>query len=297
MIRMDRLSAFVVFAEERSFTRAARRLNLSQPALHVQIRNLSADLGVALYVREGRSLSLTDAGRAVAAFGREIAGRTDRFLADLHGVAPEQPVVLCAGEAITRYRLVPAIQATSAPLRLVLGNADQALAMIADGRAHLAVVGATGPRPGIDARPLLAVPQMIAIPRGHPLWIPPSSLSSPQTPQPPPLSLTDLAGHDLIVPPPGRPHREALAAALAARDLPWQVAVEAQGWDLMVQLVAAGLGLAVVNGIVPAPPDVALRPVHDLPQIRYDLLRREDAPAIPAVDDLVDCLFRACDRP
>ncbi|MEZ4237263.1 MAG: LysR family transcriptional regulator [Myxococcota bacterium] len=272
MIRSDRLAHFVAFAEERSFTRAARRLHLSQPALHLQIRQLADEIGVPLYVREGRALRITPAGERLCAFGREVADRTERLVAELRGEVAG-PVILCAGEAITRYRLVAAIRAHPEPLRLVIGDAEQAMAHVADGRAHVGVVGAVPPRAGLRATPLLEVPQVLAVPEGHRLAGAPS------------VALAALAGEALVVPPPGRPHREALARALGST--PWQVALEVHGWDLMLQLVAAGLGLAVVNGIVPAPAGVALVPVRDLPPVRYDVVVRAGAPPIPAVERLV----------
>ena len=54
MIDSDRLRSFIAFGEELSFTRAAARLHLSQPALHVQVARLTEELGVLLYRRVGR---------------------------------------------------------------------------------------------------------------------------------------------------------------------------------------------------------------------------------------------------
>jgi DNA-binding transcriptional LysR family regulator len=69
MINSEWVRAFVTFAETLNFTHAATRLHISQPALHVQIRKLGESLQTPLYVRHGRSLTLTDEGRKVLAFG------------------------------------------------------------------------------------------------------------------------------------------------------------------------------------------------------------------------------------
>ena len=275
MIRSDRLSNFVVFAETLSFTHAARRLRLSQPALHVQVTQLAETVGVPLYVREGRGLRLTAAGARLAAFGREQADRTNRLLAELRG-APAGPVILCAGEAITRYRLVDRLRGYPAPLRLLVGNAEQTADQILDGLAHVGVTGALSPRDGLVSHPFVEVPQMLAVPTEHPLA---STSAAP---------LDALAGESLVVPPADRPHRQALALALGSR--PWRVAVEVSGWDLMLKLVSAGFGLAVVNGIVVPPDDVVLVPLPELPKIRYDVLIREGDP-VPAVQHLMATLM------
>ena len=88
MIDSVRLASFRMFAEELNFTRAAARLHISQPALHVQISTLADSLGLALYRRTGRSLSLTSAGQALLGFARDSERRTETFLASLGRPTP-----------------------------------------------------------------------------------------------------------------------------------------------------------------------------------------------------------------
>src|SRR5256885_6384028 len=56
------LSAFLAVAEERSFTKAAKRLNVSQSALGPAVRGLEEQIGVRLLARTTRSVAPTDAG-------------------------------------------------------------------------------------------------------------------------------------------------------------------------------------------------------------------------------------------
>ncbi|MGE0094854.1 MAG: LysR family transcriptional regulator [Alphaproteobacteria bacterium] len=62
-MKLDRIKHFVVMAEELHFGRAARRLNLSQPSLTLQIQNLEAEVGMTLIRRSKRRAELTPAGR------------------------------------------------------------------------------------------------------------------------------------------------------------------------------------------------------------------------------------------
>ena len=76
------LSAFLTVAEERSFTRAAKRLNISTSGLSHTIRRLEEQIGVRLLTRTTRSVSPTDAGERLLAHLRPA-------LADIRGVLTE----------------------------------------------------------------------------------------------------------------------------------------------------------------------------------------------------------------
>src|SRR5688572_9029312 len=98
MIDSEWLRAFVAFGETLNFTRAAERMHVSQPALHVQIKKLSQSLDLQLYARRGRSLELTPPGRKLLAFGREQRDRESSLLEELKPGRASSSVVLTAGE-------------------------------------------------------------------------------------------------------------------------------------------------------------------------------------------------------
>jgi DNA-binding transcriptional LysR family regulator len=80
-LNLSRLRAFLLVAEELSFTRAAARLHVAQQALSATIRRLERDVGVRLFDRSTRAVQLTPAGHA-------LVRRTRRALDELaHGIA------------------------------------------------------------------------------------------------------------------------------------------------------------------------------------------------------------------
>ncbi len=269
MLHLEWLEGFTVFAEHLSFTAAARALHLSQPALHVQIGKLSAELGVPLYVRHGQRLELTADGRRVLLFAREMGERERAFRDVLRAGESLQPVALAAGEGSFLYLLGPAIRAFSAaaraPLRLLTRDLDATLAAVRSGEAHLGVAPVEGAPQGLTIDHLTEVAQVLAVPAAHPLARRRS------------IKLRDLEGARLVVPPPGRPHRAAITAALLAAGVAWEPAVEASGWEPMLHFVALGVGIAIVNACCRLPRGLVARPLPELPRRSYSVIRRRDA--------------------
>jgi len=279
-VSADALASFVVFANHLNFTHAAAELHISQPALHVKIRKLTQALGRPLYHRNGRRLVLTADGETVARFARAHDERLTHFLADFAGATAQRPVILAAGQGAYLYLLGDPIRALLAeePTRLRLINCDhrQMLATIRAGQAHLGV-GVLDVLPDdLSAVELATYPQVLLLPEGHRLAAHPS------------VSLPDLAGTSLVVPPQHRPHRLLLERALRAAGANWTVAVEAEGWPLITHFVALGVGLAIVNGCVPAPPGLVARPVTDLPSVTYHAVHQPTALSDPRVAGLLD---------
>jgi DNA-binding transcriptional LysR family regulator len=268
----EALAAFAVFAEHRNFTRAAEELHISQPALHVKVRNLARTLGRPLYRREGRRLELTPEGQAVARFARQLDDQFAVFLSELAGAAPTRPVVLAAGEGAFLYVLSGAVRqlldASGLRLRLRTCHRDDMLEAIRSGQAQLGVGVLEVLPDDLEVVVLATYPQVALLQPIHPLARHRS------------LLLADLTGAQLILPPPGRPHRVALERALRAATVNWSLTVEAEGWPLMAHFAALGVGVAIVNGCVRPGPDAVARTITDLPEVAYLAVHR-----LGALDD------------
>jgi len=92
-----RLEGFVVVAEEGSFSAAARRLHVSQPALSHNISALEDQLGVELFVRTSSGVEATPAGRGLLGEARAVLARHDQMLRVMSGYAGEGGGVIGLG--------------------------------------------------------------------------------------------------------------------------------------------------------------------------------------------------------
>ena len=270
VLKLEWLEGFAVFAEHLNFTHAARALHLSQPALHAQIRRLSEALGVPLYGREGRRLRLTAEGEEVLRFARQSRERIEVFVERLRTGHSQRPVVLAAGEGALLYLLGDAIKGFAArgpaPLRVLTRDGAGTLRALRRGEAHVGVAALDQVPDDLQARDLAEIPQALVMPRDH-------ALARRRT-----LAVGTLSELPLVLPPQGRPQREALAQAVAAEGGRLRSVVEATGWELAIHFVALGLGLAVVNGCCRLPTGLVGRVVTGLPRVRYRALVRRDAP-------------------
>ncbi|WP_427889309.1 LysR family transcriptional regulator [Kribbella sp. GL6] len=271
------LQAFAVFARHRNFTRAAEELHVSQPALHTRIRKLETRLGSRLYEKQGRQLLLTGAGERLAAFANDTRDRTADFLRTLDA-APPRPLVLVAGSGAYLYLLGDSLRRVlgrGLELRLRTADAAGTLAAVRGGEADVGVTALGVPPDDLDCELLAQVPQTLIVRNDH-------RLAGRRT-----VRLRDLQDEALVVPPKDRPHRQQLERSMLDHGIRWSVAVEAEGWELLVHFVRLGIGPAVVNGSVRTTTAVRKIPVKDLPPIRYYVITRSTR------DARVDTLRRA----
>jgi DNA-binding transcriptional LysR family regulator len=282
---LETIQAFSIFAETMNFNTAARALNISQPALHAKIGRLAGQLDVPLYLRSGRKLHLTRHGELVARYGRNLQSGLTTLLDQLAGRTRADRLVLAAGEGAFLNLLGPAIQAFKRELRrqthLTLMTADRgaALEAVRAGKAHVGVAPLESVPEDLKAHTVCRVGQVLVVPKSHPLARKRSA------------RLTDLAGAELVVPPAGQPHREMLARALHSAEVPWSVAVEAGGWELMVQFVRMGFGLTIVNDYCRLGPGLAAIKLPELPSLVFRLFHLRGVEPHDTLSRLVETIL------
>ena len=158
---LQQLRYFLATAEHGSFSAAAGELHLAQPSVSEQVRLLESELGVALFVRAGRSLALTEAGRTL----RGHAGRVLASVDDARSAVAEVRQVLTGTVTLgifgtaSYYFVAEVIEAfrrrhPGVRVRLVGENSAQVVEDIRAGRIEAGVVVLPVDDEGLDVRPI-----------------------------------------------------------------------------------------------------------------------------------------------
>lgn len=237
---LRQMQIFQAVADSLSYTRAAEALNLTQPAVFAQVRELQQQVGQPLIERLGKRLYLTEAGQAVLASARAILAEVEAMemrLAELQGLARGR--LRLAVVSTAKYDLPAAIGAFSAAhpgieVALIVGNRQDLLARFAQNADDLYILGQ--PPEGLDAESEVYAqnPLVVIAPPGHPL-------AGRR------VTVPDLAAWPFLNREEGSGTRRAVEACFTAAGAAPKVRMELGANEAVKQGVIAGLGLSVLS--------------------------------------------------
>lgn len=275
------LRVFTVLAEELHFGRAAARLFTTQPAISRRVRALEDALGVAVFDRTSRTVSLTPAGEALLPEAREVLAAADRLrraaARHVREITGRLRFGGIGGEVATDYAQALLTALARAHPRLTvelrtLGFGEQFEALLRDD-VDVAFLRAPVP-PGIQTLPLSREPRVVCLPADDPL-------AARGT-----VTLADLAHHTVVdVPPPAprawwdhwtanpRPDGTRVRYGPVADDI-----------EAMLAAVARGHGITFLPS--------RARDFHPRPGVRY-----ADVPELPPSTAVLAWNGRHRDRP
>jgi DNA-binding transcriptional LysR family regulator len=269
-MELRQLAYFVAVVEEGSFTRAASRVLVAQSGVSAQVRRLERELGVELLERGPRSVTPTEAGRAVLTYARAALSAVEgvrQAVDELRGLVRGHVRVgmITAGPAVMVGELLESFHVAHPDVEITLTEhaSDELFARVRDGSLDLAVASlGVEPPAGVETHVIIDAPIVAAVRQDHPL----ARRSS--------LRPEELTAYALICLPRGTGVR----AIWDATGVPARVAFEASDPGVLAQLAARGLGVAIL-------PEPAAAGLHTLAlglRGRVALAWREGGPSSPA---------------
>ena len=265
---------FVRVAELGSFTRAASVLRVAQPALSRQVRTLEVELRQPLFERNGRGVTLTEAGRRLLAHGRGILQQLERARQDLEDQRGAASGLLSIGlpPSVSRTLTAALVEAFQeqfprATISIVEGLSTYTLEWLAQGRIDCAVVYNATPAAAFDLMPVLQERLFLVSARGPRAGVRAGTntgAGAGTTLMGGPVALATVAERELVIP--SRPHaiRMRLETVLAQAGLKPRVALEIDSVPAMLDLVrrhpAQGLHAVLsLNALLGSGHETALR--------------------------------------
>jgi LysR family transcriptional regulator, transcriptional activator of the cysJI operon len=168
------LAAFCAVVERKSFSHAAERLGVSQPAVSLQIRSLEQRLGVQLLDRSGRRVEPTEAGRRLYASAQKLLALEEQLVEDVAGGEGELTGTFELGASTgPGGTVVPVLLCELSELhpelrvRLSVSDTQTVVDQVADRALELGVVGAARRHRGVVFEPFFRDEVALACPAGH----------------------------------------------------------------------------------------------------------------------------------
>ncbi len=241
-VTFRQLRVFAEVARRLSFVRAAEALHLTPPAVTMQVKELEAGVGLPLFDRRGRSVSLTTTGEYFLVYAKRMLATlkdAENAMARLRKV---EGGVLNVGLVSTAKYFIPRLLAQfcaehpAVEVRLqVSGNREQLLALLHEGEIDLAVMGRPPKEMATRSEPFAAHPLVFVAPIGH-------ALLGREA-----VTVAMLEGLPFIVRERGSGTRRAMEDFFSAHSFSPRIAMEMSSNETIKQAVMAGLGLSFLS--------------------------------------------------
>jgi DNA-binding transcriptional LysR family regulator len=246
-LELRQLEHFVAVAEEQHFTRAASRLHIVQSGLSASIRALEDEMGAALFERTTRRVKLTQSGQAFLDEARRVlsAAKIARMVvADMQQLQRGR-LMIGAIQGLTPFLDLPKLlgdfhrQHPNIEIHLCFDETGVLMEGVLEGRLDIAITQFVETPPAeLTARMIACDPLVLACPSDH-------RLAGQQN-----LQLADILQENFIDLPIAHGTRQLVDQSFAAAGLPRRSAYEVNDLTMQLDMVAHGLGVALVPELV-----------------------------------------------
>jgi DNA-binding transcriptional LysR family regulator len=243
--RLKQLRAFCHAARTGSISAAAQALFLSQPSVSLQIQALEREFEVKFFERRGPQIKLTPEGELLYEMAHPLVDGVDRLhetFAARYGKLESGELNIAAGESTILYILPEPMRrfAEAYPkIRLKLHNVTgrDGLAMLRADTADFAVGSMLEVPDDIVYQPVVSYDPMLITPLDHPLA------------RRKHVELKDISPYGLILPPRHLSTWAIVDLTFRQNNVPYHVALEAGGWEVIKKYVELGLGISIVTDV------------------------------------------------
>ena len=238
------LAAFCEVVDRKSFSQAAERLGVTQPAVSLQVRSLEKRLGTKLLDRSGRRVEPTEAGQRLYRAAQRVLATEQQLLEELSGTDGDLRGELALGASTgPGGTVVPVLlcefqrENPGVTVALSVSDTNRVIDQVAERELELGVVGAAPRHRGVTFEPFFRDEVVLAVPPSHPF-------ARKQ------VTVADLRDEQLILMQDGAGVRQVIEdelrrAGVRLRDLGVQLELGLQ--ESVKSAVAAGYGITFIS--------------------------------------------------
>lgn len=240
-VTLRQMRVFTAVARCRSFTRAARELHLTQPAVSQQIKLLEEEVGLALFEHIGRAIQVTAAGEELLRYATQVTDllrEAGEALAALRGL---KRGVLKLGAVSTAKYFAPSLLSTFAPsypevtIRFAVGNREEIIRLLASNESDLVIMGRPPRELVTVAEPFAKHPLVIIAPPNHPLA------------ERRRIPFNKLADENFVIRERGSGTRAAMEHVFKEHQVTYRASMEVSSNETIKQAVMAGMGISFIS--------------------------------------------------
>jgi len=248
MLETHELNVFVHVAETLSFTGAAKRLHVSQPAVSMQMSNLENRLNTVLFDRSGRNIALTEAAEVLLPLARDmlnLSTQIEETMTSLRGDLVGHLRIACSTTAgrYTLPHLIARFRRQHPGVRVTVSvcSPEAAIEQVCDGRSQIGVLSREAASKEVEYRSFFDDQVVLVVPASHP-WAGREST----TPE-------DLIGQPFILREELAGSRRVMQAGLLEHDIrlnDLDVVMELGSAEAIATAIEAGIGISFISRMV-----------------------------------------------
>jgi DNA-binding transcriptional LysR family regulator len=265
-VTLRQLRVFAAVARNLSFTRAARELHLTQPAISQQVKLLEEEVGLPLFEQIGRKVHLAPAGVELLRYtegAMELLRQAGESLSAMRGL---KRGVLKLGAVSTAKYFAPSLLSTFRPaypevsIQFTVGNREEIIQQLADNESDLVIMGRPPRELETVAEPFAKHPLVLIASPTHPL-------ATKRR-----IKLSQLATESFLIREEGSGTRASMERVFREHDVPIRVSMEVSSNETIKQAVMANMGISFISshtvGLELAAGKLVILDVVGLPLVR-----------------------------
>lgn len=240
-VTLRQMKVFAAVARQLSFTRAARELHLTQPAVSQQVKLLEQAVGLPLFEKIGRRVQLAPAGEELLRYTEqaiELLREAAESLAAMRGL---KRGVLKLGAVSTAKYFAPSLLSAFTPsypevtIKFTVGNRGEVIKLMAANEIDLVIMGRPPRELATIAEPFAKHPLIIIAAPDHPL------AARRRIP------LRQLATEQFLIREEGSGTRASMEHVFREHQVPFRVSMEVSSNETIKQAVMAGMGISFIS--------------------------------------------------